>query len=403
MKKGIRTFFVIVLCLAILFSLSANAMALDMMQKQGFTVTWFTVEDGVSIGSYHPDPAHLVIGHNANGDAGCIVTNTLFFNPNTKLTIEKGAVLQSDTIFMREEGRETSALHIYGTYLSPCLTAWKVRTLKVYDGCYLDITFDGQDSKNEFMGALNRDNPGFEYTLDGLHLTAGECTHNWSDHSGFCYACKMPCPGHSWVNDEKTNRGYCEHCGCECTHDWSLGNNVCSICDLHCSHDWSDCSGVCKVCGLPCPEHVWTKDENKNKGYCIHCGFECTHDWSLGNGVCANCGLNCEHVWPADQYGGNCVNCGLSAIDNCEHDYDSDYQCKLCHYINKDMARAEKDKLEKRIGELDAILAIDTSSKGMTGTFVSSGNIAILAGIVGIAIGVIITALVLKKKSTKPE
>ena len=339
MKKGIRTFFVIVLCLAILFSLSVNAMALDISDRQSFTVTWYTVENNVYIGPYHPYPAHLVIK-----GSGCIITNSLFLSQNTKLTIEKGAVLQSNSIFMRQEGSETSALHIYGSFLSSNLSASKVRTLKVYDGCYLDITFDGEESKNEFMGALNRDNPGFEYTLDGLHLTAGECTHNWSDCSGVCVACKMPCPGHSMVNNENTNTGYCEHCG-----------------------------------------------------------LVCTHNWSLGDGVCINCGAHCEHVWPADQYGGNCINCNISAVDACEHDYDSDYQCKVCHYINKDMVRAEKDRLEKRIGELDAILAIDTGSQGMTGTFVSSGNIAILSGIAGIAIGVIITALVVKKKSTKSE
>ncbi len=129
--------------------------------------------------------------------------------------------------------------------------------------------------------------------------------HNWVN--GTCSKCESSC-SHQYVN------AICTICGYGCAnHNWEKG--VCSICKTPCSHDWED--GICLICNKVC-SHSW--DANSN---CVTCGISsadvCEHQWT--NGTCSKCGVSsaesCGHSWSK----GVCTKCEISSAEICKHNW----------------------------------------------------------------------------------
>ena len=105
-----------------------------------------------------------------------------------------------------------------------------------------------------------------------------------------------------------TETGFCEFCGEECIHEFSVQADT----NMH----------FCMKCGLT-GEHSW----DSYTGCCTICAIECQHQWD-GMGNCTNCGMICQHQWDGM---GNCTNCGMICSHSDTYEQDGITYCSICN------------------------------------------------------------------------
>lgn len=92
-------------------------------------------------------------------------------------------------------------------------------------------------------------------------------------------------------------------------------------------HYYSTETGFCEFCGEECI-HEFSVQAGTNMHFCMKCGLTGEHSWDSYTGCCTICAIECQHQWDGM---GNCMNCGMICSHSDTYEQDGITYCSICN------------------------------------------------------------------------